>query len=354
MNDNSLLTEVFEKHSELIDLRAPIEFSAGSLPGAVNLPILDDDERANVGKTYKIKGKEAALSLGFKLVSGTKREERISLWREYLSNKSAPLIFCYRGGKRSEIAQSWLGESGVYVDRIECGYKGIRAELLSVFEKEHSLMLLGGKTGVGKTKILSEFHQSIDLELLANHRGSAFGRHLNEQPTQGKFENELAVELYKKRGLQKIIIEDEGKLIGRISIPKPFQKTMASSPLIVIEANLDLRVQNIWEEYILEQSANYEKSFGSEGIEKFSEYLVLSNYKIKKKLGNQLHEEIEKKIMKAFREKKPELHKDWIKIVLERYYDPMYEYQLAKKIDRLNFSGTSSEVRAWITAFFEN
>ena len=341
-------------HSGLIDLRAPIEFNAGSLPGAVNLPILDNDERAIVGKTYKNKGKEAALSLGFELVSGITREERISSWREYLSNNSAHLIFCYRGGKRSEIAQAWLRESGVYVDRIKCGYKGLRAELLTIFEKDHSLLLLAGKTGVGKTKILSEFQQSIDLELLANHRGSAFGRHLNEQPTQGKFENELAVALYKKRDLQRIIVEDEGKLIGRISIPKPFQQAMSSSPLVVIEENLDSRIQNIWEEYILEQSANYDRSFRHEGIEKFSEYLVLSNYKIKKKLGNQLHQKIEKKIMQAFREKKPELHKDWIKILLERYYDPMYVYQLSKKIDRLTFSGTPSEVRAWITAFFEN
>ena len=354
MNDNPLLTEVFEMHSGLIDLRAPIEFNAGSLPGAVNLPILDNDERAIVGRTYKSKGKEAALSLGFELVSGTKREERITLWREYLSNNSDPLIFCFRGGKRSEIAQAWLRESGVFVDRIKCGYKGLRAELLTVFEKDHSLMLLAGKTGVGKTKILSEFHQSIDLESLANHRGSAFGRHLDAQPTQGKFENELALELYRKRELQRIIIEDEGKLIGRISIPKPFREAMARSPLIVIEENLEFRIQNIWEEYILEQSANYESNFTRNGVEKFSEYLLLANYKIKKKLGNQLHQDIEKKILKAFRDKKPELHKDWIKIVLEQYYDPMYVYQLTKKIDRLTFTGTPSEVRAWITAFFEN
>ena len=354
MNDNPLLTQVFEMHSGLIDLRAPNEFNAGSLPGAVNLPILDNDEREIVGKTYKRKGKEAALSLGFELVSGRKREERISLWREYLAKKSAPLIFCFRGGKRSEIAQTWLRDSGVYVDRIKYGYKGLRAELLTVFEKDHRLMLLGGKTGVGKTKILSRFQESIDLEYLANHRGSAFGRHLDQQPTQGKFENKLAVELYKKREFKGIIIEDEGKLIGRISIPKPFQQAMASSPLIVIEENLESRIQNIWEEYILKQSANYERFFIQGGVEKFSEYLLLSIYKIKKKLGNQLHQEIEKKILKAFREKKPELHKDWIKIVLEQYYDPMYVYQLSKKINRLTFSGTSSEVTAWITAFFEN
>ena len=108
---------------------------------------------------------------------------------------------------------------------------------------------------------------------------------------------------------------------------------MARSPLIVIEENLEFRIQNIWEEYILEQSANYESIFTRNGVEKFSEYLLLANYKIKKKLGN---------------------HKDWIKIVLEQYYDPMYVYQLTKKIDRLTFTGTPSEVRAWITAFFEN
>ncbi len=283
MDDNPLLKEVFEIHSGLIDLRAPIEFNSGSLPGAVNLPILYNDERAIIGKTYKSKGKEAALSLGFELVSGTKREERITSWREYLSNNSASLIFCFRGGNRSEIAQTWLKESGVYVDRIKSGYKGLRNELLTIFEKKHSLMLLAGKTGVGKTKILSEFQQSIDLESLANHRGSAFGRHLDEQPTQAQFENELALELYKKRGLQRIIIEDEGKLIGKISIPKPFQQAMASSPLIVIEENLDFRIQNIWEEYILEQSGNYEKTFIQDGIEKFIEYLLLSIYKIKKK-----------------------------------------------------------------------
>ena len=157
-----------------------------------------------------------------------------------------------------------------------------------------------------------------------------------------------------QRNRNPVPANNSGKLIGRISIPKPFQEAMARSPLIVIEENLEFRIQNIWEEYILEQSANYERSFLEGWSEKFSEYLLLSNYKIKKKLGSQLHQEIEKKILKAFQENKPELHKDWIKIVLERYYDPMYVYQLSKKIDRVTFSGTQSEVKAWITAFFEN
>ncbi len=354
MKESTLLTKVFESHHGLIDLRAPIEFKSGSLPGAVNVPILGNDDRATVGKIYKEKGKSAALLKGFELVSGSKKKDLISRWRDELSKNPRSLIFCFRGGSRSEIAQNWLRASGIEVDRIGCGYKGLRSELINVFNQDHPLLLLAGKTGVGKTKILAEFPQSIDLEKLANHRGSAFGNHISSQPAQAQFENDLAVSLYTRRTQKKMLVEDEGKLIGRISIPKSFQETMANSPLIVIEQDLESRIHNIWCEYILDQTNQYEISFGTEGDRRLIDYLVISLSKIKKKLGSQLHQEVEAKVLKAFEEGDLELHKEWIKILLETYYDPMYIYQLSKKKDRVIFSGTPSDVRDWIKSFYKN
>ena len=353
LKESALLTEVFDLHQGLIDLRAPIEFKKGTLPGAVNIPILEDAERETIGKVYKEKGKDAALKKGFELVSGPKKEILISRWRDELSKNSRSLIFCFRGGSRSEIAQDWLKTSGVDVNRIRCGYKGLRSELVNVFNQDHPLLLVGGKTGVGKTKILAEFAQSIDLENLANHRGSAFGNYIKSQPAQAQFENDLAVFLYKRRAQQRILVEDEGKLIGRIYIPKPFQQTMAVSPMVVIEQDLDSRIQNIWNEYISDQTIEYGRSFGSEGPKKLLEYLIVSVNKIKKKLGGQLHKEVGTIVLKAFEEEKPELHKEWIKILLERYYDPMYIHQLSQKKDRVIFSGTFSDVRAWIRSFYK-
>ncbi|MDC2963491.1 tRNA 2-selenouridine(34) synthase MnmH [Gammaproteobacteria bacterium] len=353
MKESALLTEVFEFHQGLIDLRAPIEFRRGTLPGAVNIPILEDAEREAIGKVYKQQGKHAALKKGFELVSDSQKEILISRWRDELSKYARSLIFCFRGGSRSEIAQDWLKTSGVDVNRIRCGYKSLRSELVNVLNQDHSLLLVGGKTGVGKTKILAEFAQAIDLENMAKHRGSAFGNYIESQPAQAQFENDLAVFLYKRRAQKKILVEDEGKLIGRIYIPKPFQQTMASSPMVVIEQDLDSRIQNIWSEYISDQTIEYGRSFGSEAPEKFREYLIVSVNKIKKKLGSQLHKEVETIVLKAFEEEKPDLHKEWIKILLERYYDPMYTHQLSQKKDRVIFSGTFSDVQAWIRSFYK-
>ena len=353
MNESPLLTEVFQLHDGLIDLRAPVEFKSGTLPGAVNLPILEDEDRATIGRVYKQKGKHAALLKGFELVSGPKKETLISRWQDELAKNARSLIFCFRGGSRSEIAQDWLKENGVQVNRIRCGYKGLRSELLNVFNQDHPLLLVGGKTGVGKTKILAGLAQSIDLENLANHRGSAFGNHITSQPAQAQFENDLAISLYKRRDQRRILVEDEGKLIGRISIPKSFQQIMALSPIVVIEQDLDSRVQNIWNEYIADQSLEYERSFGSDGTKKLIEYLIVSVCKIQKKLGSQLHKEVEAKVLKTFEEGNPELHKEWIKILLERYYDPMYIHQLSQKKDRVIFTGTFSEVRDWLKAFYK-
>ena len=128
---------------------------------------------------------------------------------------------------------------------------------------------------------------------------------------------------------------------------------MALSPIVVIEQDLDSRVQNIWNEYIADQSLEYERSFGSDGTKKLIEYLIVSVCKIQKKLGSQLHKEVEAKVLKTFEEGNPELHKEWIKILLERYYDPMYIHQLSQKKDRVIFTGTFSEVRDWLKAFYK-
>ena len=161
-----------------IDLRAPAEFAKGTIPGAVNLPLLTDCERAQVGTTYKNSGRAAAVDVGHRLLGETQRTCRTALWRQHADTHPGCWLYCWRGGLRSEIAQSWLAESGPAVPRVAGGFKALRAACVDVLanapQSKHWLVL-AGRTGSGKTALLNEFATGIDLEGLANHRGSAFG-----------------------------------------------------------------------------------------------------------------------------------------------------------------------------------
>src|SRR5262249_43518466 len=147
-------------------------------PSAINLPLLTDSERAAIGTHYKAHGQQAAIELGESLVSGDTRAARIDAWRTFVAAHPTAMLYCWRGGLRSQIAQDWLREAGVAVPRVAGGYKALRRTCMVAideFSASARLLVVGGRTGSGKTELLGAFANSIDLERLANHRGSAFG-----------------------------------------------------------------------------------------------------------------------------------------------------------------------------------
>jgi tRNA 2-selenouridine synthase len=379
--DRDLIRSLFLKDIPLIDVRAPVEFSQGAFPKAVNLPLMDDDERHKVGLCYKQNGQEAAIKLGHKLVSGDTRQQRIAQWQAYIRKNPDAYLYCFRGGLRSRTTQQWLQESGVDLPLINGGYKAMRRVLLDELEQsvaEAKFVILGGRTGTGKTWLLKELSNAIDLEGLANHRGSSFGRFPDGQPGQIDFENNLSILLmkYRSRGIKKFWLEDESRLIGSIVLPQSLQDKMKQAPLIMLEEELSYRVNIILKDYVIDLETYYHGYFNStlnsaycennnaENIKKtgafesFSDYLLASLDRIQKRLGGERHQKIRCLLVKALEEHRHnydtsqneithlDLHRQWIELLLVSYYDPMYDYQLEKKKNNILFQGNSHQIIA--------
>ena len=362
--DSSTFEELFLRDRSLIDTRAPIEFACGSFPGAINLPLMTDVEREQVGIRYKEQGEHAAVALGHELVSGHAKEDRIAAWIEQVERNANAALFCFRGGLRSQTVQAWLASEGYHLPVVDGGYKALRAYLLNSLEKclsDTSLVVIGGRTGVAKTALLNQASDMlrlpvIDLEGLAHHRGSAFGKRAEPQPTQVNFENRIAIELLKLRngGHQQVIMEDESRLIGRCALPLTLQEKLRAAPLVVLDASLEDRVHHSWENYILsnyrEQVAlcdSHEAAFSA-----FATSLRLSLANIQKRLGGARYQELSEVLEKALlahSQGDPEQHKQWITVLLRDYYDPMYDYQLKSKQRHVVFRGNFNEVLEFMT-----
>ena len=184
---SELLRNALCRDTPMIDVRAPVEFAQTALPAAQNLPILSDDEREQVGICYKNEGQAAATALGHQLVSGETKARRIQGWVAFIENHPDALLFCARGGMRSKLATQWLNDAGYSVTRVEGGYKQIRQLLVEEYPVNPArLLILAGSTGVGKTEVLVQDPVHIDLEGLANHRGSAFGTRVTVQPAPNR------------------------------------------------------------------------------------------------------------------------------------------------------------------------
>ena len=326
------------KHSRpLIDVRAPAEFARGALPGAVSLPILDDAERAAVGETYKRSGRDAALALGLKLVDGENKRSRIAAWRDFAAEHPGAAIYCWRGGMRSQIAQRWLAEGGVALPRIVGGFKALRGFCLQVHERsgERQFLLVGGRTGSGKTAVVRAVANHVDLEALANHRGSAFGGHPTPQPPPVAFENALAVALLKTDDHAPTAIEDEGRSIGRLAIPQAVYDAMQRAPIVVLEVPRTARVDNIYQEYVVQ-------------AERPRERLLAALARIQRRLGGTRYQEVAALMTAAFDQASAELHRQWIDRLLAWYYDPMYDYQLGRKAERVVQRGAPEEMAAYL------
>ncbi len=317
----SSVTEVFalQEHIPLIDVRAPIEFEQGHIPNAINLPILDNENRKLVGTCYKQNGHEAAVILGYKLV-GPQFYLLVKQAYKLFPNKKI-IINCYRGGLRSRIMANLLSTAGFEVYLLQGGYKKFRHWVLSTLNEPYQFKVLGGYTGSGKTVILKELVtkniQVLDLEGLANHRGSAFGNlGMPEQPTNEMFENLIAVQLQKFDTKKTIWVEDESSLIGRCKVPKPIYENMRKSTLYFLAIDLEKRIVNIVNEY-----GQFDKAI-----------LQQATQKLYKRLGDLRTRE-------AIQLLDENNLADWAKAILI-YYDKTYlfgvskrEPQLIKKID---------------------
>lgn len=340
----------------LIDVRAPQEYLEGHLPDSVNLPLLDDDERAQVGTCYKQQGQESAIALGNSLVSGQRRAARIARWQEFASQNPAAVITCFRGGLRSRISQSWLKEAGIDLPRIEGGYKALRTHLIEATTRvaaSKSLLILSGKTGMGKTHLINRLSNSIDLEGLANHRGSAFGRRVDPQPAQAVFENRLALELIRREREDSptLFLEDESRAIGSIALPLDLHREMANAKIAHVDASLDYRVETILNDYIVSNYEDYKKHSSASAMERFSDSLLSSLERIRKRLGGERYAEIDALMRRALAANNDlDQHRAWIRRLLVEYYDPMYEYQLNKKSHRVVFRGSRDSFLEWAAA----
>ena len=346
------IEKIFREGIPLIDVRAPIEFDAGAFTQAKNLPILDDMQREQVGICYSECGPDAATSLGQELVSGEDRNIKVAAWLAFLEKNPDSLVYCFRGGQRSRIACEWLKTEGYDVPRVKGGYKALRRHLLSTIENLSPIVIVAGKTGSGKTEFLQKFDQAIDLEGIANHRGSAFGRHISAQPTQLNFENELSIHFLKLAQHSSIFVEDEGTMIGKVQLPPPLQEKMQAAPIALLEDSIDARAERIYQEYIELQWREYEIYFGVLAVEEFGRYLLDAVDAIRKRLGNTAPSEVRANMLAALKHQDQfgslEGHRDWITLLLSDYYDPMYNYQLEKKSIRIKVRGSREVVTDWL------
>ncbi len=348
-----------------MDTRAPVEFAKGSFPTAINLPLMSDAEREQVGICYAEKGQEAAIALGHQLVSGNVKAQRITHWTNTLKEKPEAAFFCFRGGLRSQTTQTWLRECGYDVPIVEGGYKALRRFLIDGLESsllKSNIVVVAGRTGVAKTALLNECNESpklatVDLEGLANHRGSAFGKRVEPQPSQINFENAVAIAFLKAQHqqVQRVAVEDESRLIGRCALPLPLQARLASSPVIAIEASLSERVDHSWENYILQNHRDWCEAFDNkeQAFDTFAESLRASLQNIQKRLGGVRYSELSTILEAAISEHRrgnADAHKAWIEVLLRDYYDPMYDYQLKSKERRVIFNGSFNDVMAYLHA----
>lgn len=354
--DTADYRQLFLDNTPLLDVRAPVEFAAGSFPGAVNVPLMTDSEREQVGIAYKNYGQEAAIALGHSLVHGDTKTERIAVWRAFAEANPNGYLFCFRGGLRSQITQDWLRKAGVSCPRVTGGYKAMRRFLIDETERlvqSHDFIVVAGRTGTGKTLLLNDLEQSIDLEGLANHRGSSFGRRPDDQPSQINFENSLAVSLIQtcSRSANPIFIEDESNRIGQLSLPLALSAQMPCYPMVMIEEPLEARIDVIHRDYVTGLLAEFVAIEGKQAFKPFADFLFAALHRVRKRLGGLKYSEINQLLLTAIEahEKygKTDLHRAWIKALLTDYYDPMYDYQLAQKDQPILFRGSRADMLKW-------
>jgi len=297
------------KEHTVIDVRSPGEYNHAHIPGALSLPLFNDEERKVVGTTYKQQSRENAIKIGLDYY-GPKMRAMVEQVEEWLKDKQdkTVLVHCWRGGMRSAGVAWLLDLYGFKVYTLVGGYKAFRTKVLAEFKKPYNFNIIGGYTGSGKTEVLHKMSGCIvDLEAIAGHRGSAFGAIAGvEQPTQEMFENRLAVQLMQHAG-QSIWLEDESQRVGHVNIPHELWKQMRASQVYFLDIPFEERLQ-----YIV---AGYGK--------KDKEKLINAIIRIQKRLGpletkTAINHLLEDNISDCF-------------AILLKYYDKQYKKGLLER-----------------------
>lgn len=318
----------------LIDVRAPVEFAQGALPGAVNLPLMDDEERHRVGIEYAQGGQQAAIELGQRLVSDGVKTARVGAWMRVLERHPDAIVYCFRGGLRSQIAQQWIAEAGMTRPRIRGGWKAMRQALCSHIDvaAEQPLLVVGGLTGCAKTSLILALDNGLDLEGCARHKGSAFGRHPLPAPCQIDFEHAVGLRLLDLPG--PLVVEDESRHIGAANVPLTLWRAMEQAPRLRVEMPLDWRLAQIHKDYIDDLWEVYRKQCGEWlGWALMQKQLAGSLARLRKRLGRARLDRLQRLQALAFREHargNRQAHEAWLAPLLTEYYDPMYRHQLEK------------------------
>lgn len=277
------------KNIKIIDVRSSDEYMGGHINQALNIELLDNEERKIVGTEYKQVGSSSAVMLGLGIIS----KKLVCLFKsiiDLVDESNSILIYCARGGMRSEFVSNIISMYGINVYILDKGYKSYRSHVLDSFEKKYKIIILSGKTGSAKTFLLKEIKnlkkQVIDLEGLANHKGSAFGAiGEDEQPTQEQFENNLFTELDTLDIDKHIWLEDESLLIGRRAIPKSLFNQMSNCHACVfVDVDASTRathISNIYGVYdktlLTEAIIKIKKRLGAERMKWALEYLENDN-----------------------------------------------------------------------------
>jgi tRNA 2-selenouridine synthase len=331
----------------LLDVRAPVELAKGELPWSINLPILGDHERHLVGVCYKESGQKAAIELGYKLTD-SHMANRIAAWKGACAEQPSAII-CWRGGLRSELVQNFVGVD--FAPRVTGGYKASRKHLQDALPSAVARkrpLVVAGLTGSGKTDLLTDLDNldgviTIDLEAIANHRGSAFGKRPSHQPSQATFENTLAAEVQLSPEPW-LLLEDEGRRIGTCELPESIMHAIRSAPLLMLEVPIEERLRRLHSEYVVEPA----KTLGTE-VTRLR--LLAALDKLKRRLGHVVVEEARSALADAENQGawfNLNAHAKWIRGVLERYYDPSYEKALTKSARPVVARGGHEELRAWM------
>ncbi len=300
----------------LVDVRSEKEFEEGHIPKAFNIPILNNQERVAVGTDYKQKGQLEAIKTGFRLVGPriidiVNEAEKIAPERELL-------VHCWRGGMRSANFCHFAGMAKIRTHQLKGGYKSYRQKALESFTKPFPFIVIGGSTGSGKTDLLRALanrgEQVVDLEKLANHKGSVFGgMMMPPQPTTEQFQNDLFEEILKLDLNKRVWIEDESIAVGKIFLPEELWRRMSISPIVEMIVDKQVRIQRLTEEY-----GPADKTLFLSAMEK-----------ITKKLGGQNFNEAKKMLFEGSMESTIE--------ILLNYYDKAYATGLSKKQGRIKF-----------------
>ncbi len=301
------------KHHHVFDVRSLGEFKQAHIPGAISFPLFTDEERKIVGTAYKQESKQIAIKIGLKYF-GKKMVKMVEEVEEIAKGSQTVLIHCWRGGMRSAGVAWLLDLYGFKVVTLIGGYKAYRNWVLQQFEKEYPITIIGGYTGSGKTEVLHELakkgKQIIDLEGLANHKGSSFGAiGQPPQPTQEQFENLLAKELSTIKGDAGSILylEDESQRIGDVNIPSTLFKQMREKKVLFLNIPFEERLH-----FIVASYGKFKK-----------EELVNAVIRIQKKLGGletktAINALVEDDVKNCF-------------VVLLQYYDKLYQKGLLKR-----------------------